>query len=68
MTLLEARDLDVGYPIAGAGLFSPSRILPIVHGVNLTLEPGQTLGIVGESGCGESIMLTRHILLQALTS
>ena len=56
MTLLEARNLDVGYPVAGAGLFSAPRILPIVHGVNLTLEPGQTLGIVGESGCGKSTL------------
>ncbi len=56
MTLLEARNLDVGYPVAGPGLFSALRILPIVHGVNLTLEPGQTLGIVGESGCGKSTL------------
>ncbi|MGV8986139.1 MAG: ABC transporter ATP-binding protein [Cypionkella sp.] len=56
MTLLEAKDLDVGYRVAGAGLLSPSRILPIVHGVNLRLDPGQTLGIVGESGCGKSTL------------
>ena len=54
MTLLAAHNLDVGYPIAGATLFAPSRILPIVHGVNLALEPGKTLGIVGESGCVKS--------------
>ena len=56
MTLLAAQDLDVGYPIAGATLFAASRILPIVHGVNLTLDPGRTLGIVGESGCGKSTL------------
>ena len=56
MTLLAAHNLDVGYRIAGASLFAPSRILPIVHGVNLALEPGKTLGIVGESGCGKSTL------------
>lgn len=54
--LLEARDLDVGYRVAGTGFLAKSRILPIVHGVNLTLQAGQTLGIVGESGCGKSTL------------
>lgn len=56
MTLLEAQKLDVGYRVPGAGLFSVPRILPIVHGVSLTLDPGRTLGIVGESGCGKSTL------------
>ncbi len=56
MTLIEARNLDVGYRVAGAGLLSAPRILPIVHGVNLALQPGRSLGIVGESGCGKSTL------------
>lgn len=56
MTLLEARNLEVGYPIASAGLFSPPRYLPIVRDVSLTLDEGRTLGIVGESGCGKSTL------------
>jgi oligopeptide transport system ATP-binding protein len=56
MTLIEAQRLDVGYPVPGAGFFSAPRILPIVHEVSLALDPGRTLGIVGESGCGKSTL------------
>ena len=56
MTLLETRNLGVGYRIAGAGLFAPSRMLAIVHDISLSLQPGKTLGVVGESGCGKSTL------------
>ena len=56
MTLLEARNLGVGYKIPGPGLFSASRMLPIVHDLSLSLEAGRTLGVVGESGCGKSTL------------
>jgi oligopeptide transport system ATP-binding protein len=56
MTLLEARNLGVGYKIPGPGLFSATRILPIVQDLSLTLKTGRTLGIVGESGCGKSTL------------
>jgi peptide/nickel transport system ATP-binding protein len=48
MSLLEIRDLKTYFAVEG-GEFRA------VDGVSLTLEPGKTLGIVGESGCGKSV-------------
>ncbi|MBN9511854.1 MAG: dipeptide ABC transporter ATP-binding protein [Alphaproteobacteria bacterium] len=53
--LLEATDLRRHYQVrAGNGLFAAKATLRAVDGVSLTLAPGRTLGLVGESGCGKS--------------
>lgn len=54
-TLLEVRDLVVEYVRPGA------KRLRAVNGVSFALAKGETLGIVGESGCGKS-SLARAIL------
>ncbi len=54
--LLETRDLRVHFPVRG-GWFARARVVvKAVDGVSLTLERGETLGLVGESGCGKSTL------------
>ena len=56
MSLLEIRNLKKHFPV-GEGLFSRHKdALKAVDGVSLTVEEGETLGIVGESGCGKSTL------------
>lgn len=59
--LLKVRDVSVSYRVPGKTLFGPSRRLTAVSDVSFELHRGETLGIVGESGCGKS-SLARGIL------
>lgn len=53
-TLLEVKDLCKHYPIR-KGLFSRiSGYVYAVDGISFTINEGETLGLVGESGCGKS--------------
>ena len=56
--LLSVRDLHVRFPITRAGdmPWTKPRYLHAVNGVSFDLEPGKTLGVVGESGCGKSTL------------
>ncbi|MCU6793619.1 dipeptide ABC transporter ATP-binding protein [Paenibacillus sp. WQ 127069] len=54
--ILEVKGLKKYYPIH-RGLFSKSNeYVRAVDGLNFHVNPGETLGIVGESGCGKSTM------------
>ena len=55
--ILEVKDLKKYFK-------SPKGTVHAVDGLNLTLEKGKTLGIVGESGCGKST--TGRVILRLL--
>jgi peptide/nickel transport system ATP-binding protein len=52
--LLQVRDLAVHFPIRSGLLQRVERTVRAVDGVSLDLAPGETLGLVGESGCGKT--------------
>jgi oligopeptide/dipeptide ABC transporter ATP-binding protein len=54
MSLLTVQNLKVHYPVRGGVFHSTKAWCKAVDGVSLSLEPGETLGLVGESGCGKS--------------
>ena len=56
--MLEVKDLSVQFAVGGG------KIVRAVDGVSFSVEKGETLGIVGESGCGKST--TGRALLQLL--
>ena len=53
-SLLEIRRLVVAFPVRRGLVFAANR-------VELSLAPGKTLGLVGESGCGKSVTLRSTI-------
>jgi len=66
--LLEVRDLAKHFPLRD-GLLGrltgrPPRLLRAVDGVSFAVEAGETLGLVGESGCGKTT--TARLTLRAI--
>lgn len=54
--LLEVQGLKMHFPVK-SGFFSRTKARNFaVDGVNLTINSGETLGLVGESGCGKSTL------------
>ncbi|HSA90047.1 MAG TPA: dipeptide ABC transporter ATP-binding protein [Burkholderiales bacterium] len=52
--LLEVENLVKHFPVGG-GMFSrPTGAVRAIDGVSFTLRKGETLGLVGESGCGKT--------------
>ena len=50
--LVEVKDLKQYFPIRTG--FMKTTLLKAVDGVNFGIKPGETLGLVGESGCGKT--------------
>jgi oligopeptide transport system ATP-binding protein len=67
--LLRVEDLRVHFPLPGMGLLRRSAgSVKAVDGVSFTLAAGETLGLVGESGCGKSTTGLAVLRMQPITS
>lgn len=53
-TLLKVQNLKKTFPVKAGPFSNKSLTLKAVDGVNLELKKGETLGLVGESGCGKT--------------
>lgn len=65
--IIELKDVHVTFRSRGGSLFKP-LLVHAVDGVSMRLMPGETLGLVGESGCGKSTTARVMCGLQAATS
>jgi oligopeptide transport system ATP-binding protein len=65
--LLEVKNLQVRFPVTGGILQRKVADVRAVDGVSFTINRGETLGMVGESGCGKTtvgraiINILRHV-------
>lgn len=65
--LVEAQALSIQYPVGG-GLFSAPKLVRAVSDVSFAVRPGETLAIVGESGCGKSSLARLITMIEEPTS
>jgi len=56
MTLLQVRNLVKHFPVRGGVLNTIQAKVHAVNGVTLSINKGETVGVVGESGCGKSTL------------
>jgi oligopeptide transport system ATP-binding protein len=66
--LLEVTDLVKHYPVRAGVLRRAVGIVHAVDGVSFSLSKGETLGLVGESGCGKSTVARSVLRLVEPTS
>ena len=62
--LIEARDLTKHFISKGNALGTKKLVVKAVNGLSFKIMNGETLGLVGESGCGKST--TGRLLIRLL--
>lgn len=67
MAFLELEGVSVHFPVKNAW-GKTQRIVKAVDGVTLSIERGEVLGLVGESGCGKTTLSRAIMQLQSVTS
>jgi peptide/nickel transport system ATP-binding protein/oligopeptide transport system ATP-binding protein len=65
--LIEVRNLVKYFPVRG-GLLQKNAYVKAVDGVSFKVKPGETLGLVGESGCGKTTVGRSILRLTSTTS
>jgi oligopeptide/dipeptide ABC transporter ATP-binding protein len=66
--LIDARDIVKHYPIRGGVFMKQTGSVKAVDGVSLTIREGETVGLVGESGCGKTTFGRAILRLEEPTS
>lgn len=67
MTLIEAKHINKDFVVQRDWLGRPKKVLTAVHDLSLTIGEGETVGLVGESGCGKSTFARTLLGLYAKT-
>lgn len=67
-TIIEVEDLAVHFPVRGGAFHSQVGAVRAVDGVSFAVGQGETLGLVGESGCGKSTTARAIVRLVDVTS
>lgn len=68
MTLIDVHHLTKQFIVRTDWLGRPRTVLTAVHDVSLTIHSGETVGLVGESGCGKSTFARTVLGLYKKTS
>ncbi len=68
MSLLTVQNLKMHFPVRGGVFYRTQATVKAVDGVSFSLKPGETLGLVGESGCGKSTVAKSVVRLLKPTS
>jgi len=66
--MIELKNLSTWYPTQRNFLGKPVSWYKAVNGVDLTIKEGETLGLVGESGCGKTTIGKTIVQLNKITS
>ena len=66
--LIEVRDLVKHFEVSGGFLSRNKKIIKAVDGIDFDIKTGETLGLVGQSGCGKTTTARALCLLDPKTS